>query len=50
MGLGPIPWDKTIEYGHIVGLDDDMIKLLVEAIRAMDVAYLKWEDDQRPTT
>ena len=50
MGQGPIPWDKMIEYGHVAGLDDDMTDVLVGVIRAMDAAYLKWEDAQRPAS
>ena len=40
--LGPIPWDKIVEYGLHVGLDCDMIDAFVALIRAMDAGYLKW--------
>lgn len=44
--MGPIPWDKIVEYGLIEELDRDMIRALVRIIRAMDDAYLKWQADQ----
>ena len=45
MGIGPIPWDKIVQYGSYAGLDDDMIEPLVSIIREMDAEYLLWHSD-----
>lgn len=50
--MGPIPWDKIVQYGLVEELDHDMIRALVRIIRAMDTAYLEWMGEQadRQTT
>lgn len=40
--MGPIPWDKIVEYGHYIGLYDDLIDAFVALIRAMDAGYIEW--------
>ena len=51
--LGPIPWDRIVEYGLRAGLDDDMIDVFVVLLRAMDAGYLEYAaselDRQRKT-
>lgn len=46
MGMGPIPWDKIVEYGFFHELDRDMLHAFVSIIRAMDNAYLEWQAEQ----
>jgi hypothetical protein len=45
-GLAPIPWTSIVEYGLLARLDADNMRLFVDVIRAMDIAFLKWEADQ----
>lgn len=44
---GPIPWSRIREYGIYVGLDADLIRTLIAVIRAMDVRFLGWREEQR---
>lgn len=44
--MGVIPWSKIVKYGHHVGLDDDMISVLVTVIRAMDAKYVEWQEKE----
>lgn len=46
MGLGPIPWDKVIDYAHRCELDDEMTDAFVTIISQMDQAFRGWHDDQ----
>lgn len=39
--LGPIPWDRIVEYGLRAGLDDDMIDAFVTLVRAMDAGFIE---------
>jgi len=42
MSIGPIPWDKVVDYARFAGLDYDNLGLFVMVIRAMDSVYLEW--------
>lgn len=42
MTLGPIPWDKIVEYATLKNLDDESRDILIEIIGRMDAAYLDW--------
>ena len=44
---GPIPWDCIREYGVHAGLDADLIRTLIAVVRAMDIAFLGWRQQQR---
>ena len=46
MGLGPIPWDKTVEYACRWGLDREMTDPFVTIISQMDQAYRTWHDEE----
>lgn len=46
MAMGPIPYDRIVEYGHNAGLDRVMIAVLVEFIIAMDGPYREWCADE----
>lgn len=46
MSVGPIPWDRCIDYAERAGLEPDLIDAFVSVIRAMDAAYLDWLDKQ----
>ncbi len=43
-GIGPVPWTAIVSYADRAGLDREAGDLFVEAIRALDRAYL---DDER---
>lgn len=45
--MGPIPWDKIVEYADFVGLEKDMARVFVLTIRSMDSIYLDWVDKKR---
>ena len=45
--LGPIPWNRIIEYGYYIGLDDVMLEAFTSIIKALDTSYLDWSRDQR---
>ena len=38
--LGPIPWDKLVEYGERAGLEPDMMNVFSVVIRELDEFYL----------
>lgn len=40
--VGPIPWNRTMEYAVWKGLDVINTRVLVAVIKAMDQAYLDW--------
>lgn len=44
MDLGPIPWNRIVEYGERAGLDHDLINPFVRIIRLMDAAYREWNE------
>lgn len=46
MGIGPLPYDKVIEYAARAGLDEDMSTIFEYAMSAMDQAFLKWKSDE----
>lgn len=39
--IGPIPWNRILEYGAWKQLDRGMMELFVYVIREMDEAYIK---------
>ena len=47
MSAGAIPWFAIVDYGDRVGLDAEENEALVEIIRAMDVAWLDWQEKNR---
>lgn len=50
MGMGPIPWDKIVEYGFLHDLDRDMLHAFIAIIMAMDTTYLQWQVEQADRT
>lgn len=42
MGVGPIPWTASYQYGLAHGLDRDMLLVFPRIIMRMDQAYLDW--------
>lgn len=44
--MGPIPWNKIIEYADIEGLDQDNTQAFVVIIRTMDAKLLTWEAEE----
>lgn len=45
-GISEIPWTAIVQYGHHVGLEDDMIDALVVVIRKMDEKFRSWHEEQ----
>lgn len=41
MSVGPIPWDKILDYGIRFGLDSEMLDPFLKIILELDEAYLK---------
>ena len=46
-GPGPIPWDQVLAYAADAGLDEEMIVIFKDVVRAMDVAYMEWVSDNQ---
>ncbi len=46
MGLAPIPWDKIRDYAEIAQLDEELVEPFIRIIRAMDTAFMTWQDNQ----
>lgn len=46
-GVGPVPWTAIAEYADFSGLDYEETLVLVRAVRALDVVFLKWQDKKR---
>ena len=42
MGVGPIPWNRIMEFAAWKGLGYSNTDILVEVIRAMDTVYIEW--------
>lgn len=42
LSVGPIPWDRIVDYTHYSGLEDDVARVFVRTIRTMDNVYLNW--------
>ncbi len=40
--VGPIPWDKIMDYANKAGLDSTMEGVFLEAMRGLDVTWLRW--------
>ncbi len=47
MVVGPIPWDRIVEYALREGLDPDFIDTFVAIIEEMDQSYLDWVEKRR---
>lgn len=47
MSEGAIPWGAVNEYALRNGFDREQSALLLEHVRALDAAYLKWKVEQR---
>ena len=45
-GVGPIPWDKMVDYAQFHGLEDDVARAFVQIIRQMDGVYLIWKGEE----
>lgn len=39
--VGPIPWDKILQYGLVKGLDPEMLRVLEVVVRELDEVYLR---------
>jgi hypothetical protein len=48
-GVGPLPWNHVRDYAVQKGMDDGMISMFQELLRAMDNAYLEWNREQQDT-
>lgn len=46
MGLGPIPWSAILLYAERKNLDPGIHEAFVHVIRAMDSAYLDWQQQE----
>jgi len=44
--LGRIPWDKIDLYADRSGLDEEMSSAFVVILRAMDEAYIGWQEQE----
>ena len=47
MGMGPIPWDKIMEYADRYELDEENTEAFNVIIRMMDIEYLNWHEENR---
>jgi hypothetical protein len=47
MSLGPIPYGKIKQYGIDEELEDGVLLMFIDTIRAMDIAYLKDSDEEQ---
>lgn len=45
--LGPIPWDKLIDYGERAGLEPDMMVVFERVVRELDEFYLEQHREQQ---
>lgn len=43
--IGPIPWDKIMDYAERKHLEPDMIAVFEDVMRQLDEAYLGWQRD-----
>ncbi len=48
MGLGPIPWDKMVQYTDRYHLEEDIAEAFIAVMREMDSAYLDWNEKNKP--
>lgn len=46
--LGPIPWRDIIYYADFAVLDEDLLPVFVQSIRAMDAVYLEYVKKKTP--
>lgn len=46
--LGPIPWRDIIYYADFAVLDEDLLPVFVQSIRAMDTVYLEYVKKKTP--
>lgn len=44
---GPIPWRDVVDYASYAGLDAEVTPAFCRILRAMDVAFLGWLDEER---
>ena len=47
MGVGPIPWKDIHNYANFLELDYDLINFFIQVIRAMDIAFIKWQSKKK---
>jgi len=45
--IGPIPWNRIIEYGERKGLDNSLIEVMEVVMREMDEAYIRDQLDEQ---
>lgn len=45
--IGPIPWNRVVEYGERRRLDRRMIKVFEVVLRELDEVYLAWLRDNQ---
>lgn len=43
MGVGPIPWNRMVQYAQFHELEEDVARAFVQVMREMDGVYLEWE-------
>lgn len=48
MAMGPLPWDKIVDYADRMGLEADVAEDFVRCLRDMDTEYMEWERTSRP--
>ena len=46
MSVGPIPWDRVLQYAAWSGLDDENTEYFVGVIREMDSAWMEWSAEE----
>jgi hypothetical protein len=44
--IGPIPWNRIIDYGSRKGLDDVMMQVFEDVIWELDGIYREWHQAQ----
>lgn len=47
MAMGPIPWDRIVDYADRHGLEEDVAEDFVRCIRDMDAAMMVEEAKER---
>lgn len=45
--MGPIPWNRIVDYGERKQLDNAMMGVFEIVIRELDEAYLRWQREQQ---
>lgn len=48
LSIGPIPWNRIVQYADRFKLDEDLINPFVDIIREMDDAYIEEINKKKP--